>query len=68
VEKILLSGDTVSASCITTMTDSLKMEVIVGNVWTNAFDVNTAAPEISFGESLQYTAAIGLALPSESLI
>ena len=68
IEKIFLSGDIVSTSVTTALSASLKIDVVMGNVWVNAFDVNATVPTISFAESLQYTAAVGLALPAESLI
>jgi Tfp pilus assembly PilM family ATPase len=68
IEKILLSGDSLSASVNTALSAGLGVAVVVGDVWTNAFDVNVAIPAISFADSLQYTAAIGLALPADSLI
>ncbi len=37
--------------------------VAMGDVWKNAFDVNTYIPPISHDDSLEYAVAAGLALP-----
>jgi len=35
----------------------------LGNVWTNAFSLDTVLPSISFDHSLPFAAAVGVALP-----
>lgn len=45
---------------------SLKLPVLVGNVWQNAYSLDHAVPPMPFNESLQYGTAIGLALRSHS--
>ncbi len=42
--------------------DSLKIDVELGNVWTNCFSLNDYIPEISLKGSLEYAAVIGLSL------
>lgn len=68
VTKIFISGDILGDSTASQLSSLLKIDVTIGNVWRNAFDINKVLPEISFIESLKYASAVGLALPSESLI
>lgn len=42
---------------------ALEQNVSIGNVWQNVFSLNDYIPQILFDESLDYAAAIGLALP-----
>ncbi len=42
-----------------------KTKTEVGNVWKNTFSLEDYVPPISFLDSLDYAAAIGLALPKE---
>ena len=48
--------------------ENIPDEVVLGNVWTNAFDVNADIPTITFNDSLKYVTAVGLALPTKTLI
>jgi len=41
----------------------LQSKVEVGNVWRNTFSFEEYIPPILFDESLDYAAAVGLALP-----
>ena len=42
---------------------SLQSRVEVANVWQNAFSLDEYIPPLPFDESLDYAAAVGLALP-----
>ncbi len=42
---------------------ALGIPVAVGNVWRNAFSLDEYIPPIRFADSLDYAAAVGLALP-----
>jgi type IV pilus assembly protein PilM len=43
---------------------SMSMSVEIGNVWTNVVSLDEYIPPLTFAESLDYAAAIGLALRS----
>ena len=45
------------------MRAALGVEVVIGNVWLNAFDFEDCIPDISRRESLNYATAIGLTMP-----
>lgn len=64
IQKIILSGrDAGLAGFDDYLGLALGIPVEVGNVWCNIFSFDDYIPPISFGESLDYAAAIGLALP-----
>jgi Tfp pilus assembly PilM family ATPase len=68
IKKIIVCGDNFKDDIILYLSTKNQTPTVVGNVWTNAFDVNENIPEISFNDSLRYATAIGLALPSGVLI
>jgi Tfp pilus assembly PilM family ATPase len=43
--------------------ENLGVPATAGNVWANAFSLDEYIPPITFEESINYTSAIGLALP-----
>lgn len=64
ISKIILSGRDAGLSGFDDyLSLSLGIPVEVGNVWENTFSFNEYVPPISFSESLDYAAAVGLALP-----
>lgn len=68
INSIIVCGEKFPDSLVSYLSTNNQMKVLVGNVWTNAFDINTTVPDISFVDSLKYAGAIGLALPSDILI
>jgi type IV pilus assembly protein PilM len=66
IEKIILCGrDAGLCGLEEYLGLSLKIPVIVGNPWVNVLSFDTTLPPIEFFDSLDYAAAIGLALPKE---
>jgi len=67
ISKMILCGrDAAIPNFADFLSPTLKSGVEVGNVWRNAFSLDEYIPPISFAESLDYAAAIGLALPKGS--
>lgn len=63
IEKIILCGSDASLPGMDEyLTVTLKMPVELANVWVNAFSFDEVIPEIPLNESLNYAAAIGLAI------
>ncbi len=63
VQKIILCGeDVVLAGIDRYLSINTGLPIEVAHVWTNAFDVRTYIPDLPMVESLNYAAAIGLAL------
>lgn len=66
INKIILCGkDSAIVGLKDYLSQSLKIKVEIGNVWTNAFSTEQISPEISFLESLNFAVAVGLALPKD---
>ena len=64
ITKIVLCGrDASLPGFVEYLGIALEQKVVVGNVWQNVFSLNDYIPPILFDESLDYAAAIGLALP-----
>ena len=68
IKKIIVCGEGFNDNILSQISTVNQTPVIPGNVWTNAFDINTNVPEISFKDSLKYATSIGLALPTDFLI
>ncbi len=68
IGQIVICGENFSESIIPFLSSTHQTKVVLGNVWTNVFDVNTNVPDISHQDSLKYSAAVGLALPVNVLI
>lgn len=68
IQRIYISGDVADDSIVSLLFSVLKIEVVLGNVWKNVLDVDEELPDIPFFHSLRYAPAVGLALPSDSLI
>jgi len=68
ITSIILCGEKFQDSTVSYLSLNHEAKVSVGNVWINAFDINTSIPELPFVESLKYAGAVGLALPSDILI
>lgn len=63
IDEILLCGrSAIKSGVLEFFTKKLKKPVKIANVWVNAFSLNDYIPEISSEDSLDYAAAIGLAL------
>lgn len=64
IQKIVLSGRDAGLSGFDDyLSLSLGLPVTVGNVWVNTFSFHEYVPPLTLGESLDYAAAIGLAMP-----
>ncbi len=68
ITEIVVCGENFSPAVVEYLSTHNQTRTILGNVWTNVFDINKIIPEIQFTDSLKYVAAIGLALPSENLL
>ncbi|MFZ2621498.1 MAG: pilus assembly protein PilM [Minisyncoccia bacterium] len=68
IRQIIICGEGFDIDITQHFTVHNKIPTILGNVWVNAFNINTVVPEISFIDSLGYVTAIGLALPGDILI
>jgi type IV pilus assembly protein PilM len=67
VERIILCGGDASLTGLDEyLSQSLKIETVVGNVWTNVLSLNETIPTLSFDDSLRYAAAIGLAVEARN--
>jgi len=63
IERVVLCGDDALLPGFDEyLSIMLQTPVEVGNVWTNAFEFDDHVPQMKFNESLEYAAAIGLAL------
>lgn len=68
IDKVFVTGEGFTEDFVSALGVSIKVDVSVGNVWINAFDIHKTVPEISFLDSVKYAPAIGLALPTHILI
>jgi Tfp pilus assembly PilM family ATPase len=68
IEEIIVCGETSGDSIVSYLAAHNGVRVKQGNVWTNVFSLNSHVPEISFNDSLKYSASVGLALPSPVLL
>lgn len=63
VEKIILVGGNANVAGLPEyLENALRVSVVKGNVWENAFSLDAFIPSISETESLGYAPAVGLAL------
>ncbi|OHA93117.1 MAG: hypothetical protein A3H52_02055 [Candidatus Zambryskibacteria bacterium RIFCSPLOWO2_02_FULL_39_26] len=68
IEKIIICGDSIEENIVSYLSGHLEHKVVLGNVWTNVFDLNANIPEITFSDSLKYASAIGLSLSDDDLV
>ncbi len=68
ITRIIICGEVRADEMQTFLSSNIETRIDVGDVWLNAFDINTTVPEISFNDSLKYAVSAGLALPHEILI
>lgn len=68
IERIFVTGEGFTEDFASALGALVKADVVIGNVWLNAFDIKESVPEISFIDSVKYAPAIGLALPTHILI
>ncbi|MFA7216573.1 MAG: pilus assembly protein PilM [Candidatus Paceibacterota bacterium] len=68
IEEVIICGDFVEEDVISQISVNIKMPVVLGNVWTNVYNLDKSVPDISFKDSLKFAPAIGLALPEDLLI
>lgn len=68
ISQIYVCGEDFDDTMILYISSHTKTPTSIANVWINAFDINKSIPEISFNDSLKYAGAIGLALPTKTLI
>lgn len=63
VEKIIVCGGNANVRGFSEHLETFtSVPVVVANVWTNAFALDTYVPPMEFQESLEYATAIGLAI------
>lgn len=64
IQGLILSGrDSLINGFKEYLAATIKLPVETANVWANVYDLDKKIPEIDYLESLDYAAAIGLALP-----
>lgn len=64
IEKVALCGKGATREGLReSLSRILTLPVFAANVWRNAFSFTASIPPILFDESLEYAAAVGLALP-----
>jgi Tfp pilus assembly PilM family ATPase len=68
ISQIIVCGERVTDAIVSTLSSQNDTPAVMGNVWTNAFDITSFIPPISFTDSLRYAASAGLALPNDILI
>jgi len=68
INQIIIIGENIPNWVASTLEAENATPAVIGNIWTNAPDANASAPEISPTDSLRYGPAVGLALPSDTLI
>lgn len=68
IEGVIICGDFVEEDVVSQISVNIKMPVVLGNVWTNVYNLDKFVPDISFKDSLRFASAIGLALPEDLLI
>jgi Tfp pilus assembly PilM family ATPase len=68
IGRIVVCGENFGEEIISFLSSNTQSPTSLGNVWVNAFDVNSSVPAIAFGDSLRYAAAVGLALPTSFLM
>lgn len=68
IKEIIICGDDFGDNAVQYFTTQNQTKTTLGNVWTNALDINSAVPPISFKDSLRFAVSAGLALPYDILI
>ena len=68
INEILISGEISGEDVVRYLSKENTIPVVLGDVWTNTFDIDEVVPEINFSDSLRYAVSVGLALPSDFLI
>jgi type IV pilus assembly protein PilM len=67
IERIILSGGNANMHGLPEyLSNELRIPVSRGNVWENAFSLESYVPNISFSDSLGYASAAGLALHEDA--
>ena len=61
---VLCGGQATLPGLVDYLAASLKLEVVLANVWINILDYQTELPAISFNQSQRYATSLGLALRS----
>lgn len=68
IQEIIICGENIPDALVPYLSTHHNTKVSLANVWINSFDINENVPVIDFTSSLRYPAAIGLALPTNTLI
>ena len=68
ISQIYVCGEGFDEGVVSYIESHSKTPTSFANVWINAFDINKSIPEISFNDSLKYSGAVGLSLPSKIFI
>src|SRR3989344_639617 len=61
IKQIIICGENIKEETAHYLSTSIQTPTVLGNVWTNVFDININIPDISFADSLEYATSIGLA-------
>lgn len=62
IERVIITGESAPDGIDSHIARTFDVRAELGNVWVNAFSLDTYVPPISLEESLGYASAIGLAL------
>ncbi len=68
IKEIIICGVDFGDNAVQYFTAQNQTRVTLGNVWVNAFDINSIVPPISFTDSLRFAVSAGLALPYDILV
>lgn len=68
ISNIVVCGEDANEETVSYLATHVKSNVVLANVWANAFDINEIVPTVSFKQSLNFAPAVGLALPQDILI
>lgn len=68
IEEIIICGEDFGENAVQYFTTQNQTKSSLGNVWTNALDINNTVPPISLKDSLRFAVSAGLALPQDVLI
>jgi len=65
IDKIILCGrSSILPGLSKHINQNIKTEVVLANVWANAFDIKEYVPKLKFNDSLDFVTPIGLAISS----
>ncbi|MES3004970.1 MAG: pilus assembly protein PilM [Patescibacteria group bacterium] len=68
ISEVIVCGSDLPENITEYLSQHLDVPSAIGNPWINIFNFEEVVPEVSKEDSLRFADAIGLALPSETLI